>query len=96
MLYISVCVLRIVGVRRSVRSGRYFAKGTSKPLPWVLLGIPLVAAAGQIIARVMAGALSYKANQVIGTIGIFFLIFLGAFGSHLYLCFYYMRKYKAR
>ena len=94
-LYMAACVLRVAGVRRSVRSGRYFAAGKPNPRSLVLLGIPAVAI-GQIIARVLSGALSYETNMVIFACLLLFFVFLFSFGSHLYLCFYYMRKYKMR
>jgi hypothetical protein len=94
-LYMVACALRVACVKRSVRSGRYFAKERAKTLPWVWLGIPAVVL-GQVIARVMVGALSYETNHVIFLCLLIVFIFLFALGSHFYLCFYYMRKYKVR
>jgi hypothetical protein len=96
-LYMVACILQVISVRRSVRSGRHFAKGRTrtKPIPRIWLSIPGVAI-GQVIARVMAGALSYETNKVIFLCLVILFVFLPSLGSDLYLCFYYMRKHKVR
>ena len=95
IFYIPACALRIFCIRRAVRSGRYFAKGKTKSLPLILMGIPAVGM-GQVLARGMADALSYETNMAILACIMFFLVMLFSLGGHLYLCFYYMRKYKVK
>jgi hypothetical protein len=99
MLYMSGCAIRIFCVNRSVKSGGYKTKQSTKPrkllLAVLLLSIPATGV-GQILARVMVAELSYSKNMTILVSIVFFLVLTFSLGSHLYLCFYYMRKYKVK
>jgi hypothetical protein len=97
-LYCVGGVASILHFRRLVRQGRFPGKGSGKPLAVslsVYLGFgALSTGIIRLVGRKAKTALAYDTQMLIGT-GIFWTVGMAlSIDCHMYLCFYYMRKYR--
>jgi hypothetical protein len=99
-LYCARGVASTLYIRNSVKRGRFPGKGAGKPIAIsfsVSLGFgALSTGVIRLVGRKAKTALAYDTQMLIGT-GIFWIAgIVLSLGCHMYLCFYYMRKYKVR
>jgi hypothetical protein len=99
-LYCVGGVASILHFRRLVKQGRFPGKGSGKPMAVslsVCLGLgALSTGIIRLVGRKAKAALAYDTQMLIGA-GIFWTVGIAlSIDCHMYLCFYYMRKYRIR